>query len=97
MGFVRGIERIREGEPGAEGLVIGRFDAYVVGFECYEYEKLRSVESWSKMLVIVVLTREVMFLRQIVPRKERYFDVVHVNEPVAERRKEMVTRPDEEC
>ena len=85
MGFVRGIERIREGEPGAEGLVIGRFDAYVVGFECCEYEKLRSVESWSKMLV--VLTCEVMFLRQVVPRKERHFEVVHVNEPVAEKEK----------
>ncbi len=39
VGFVRGIERIREGESGAELLVFGRFDAYVVGFECCGYEK----------------------------------------------------------
>jgi hypothetical protein len=28
-----------------------------------------------------------MFLRQVVPRKERYFDVVHVDESVAEKEK----------
>ena len=39
VGFVRGIERIREGEPGAERLVVGRFDAYVVGFECCGYQE----------------------------------------------------------
>ena len=33
VGFVRSIERIREGEPGDERLVTGSFDAYVVGFE----------------------------------------------------------------
>lgn len=38
---MRGIERIREGEPSTERLVIGRFDAYVVGFECCGYEKMR--------------------------------------------------------
>jgi hypothetical protein len=35
--------------------------------------------------MLVVLTCEVVFLRQVVPRKERYFEVVHVNEPVAEK------------
>ena len=44
VGFVRGIERIREGEPGAERLVIRRFDAYIVGFKCCGFEKLRFVK-----------------------------------------------------
>ena len=35
----------------------------------------------------VSLTCEVMFLRHVVPRKERYFDVVHVDEPRAEKEK----------
>jgi hypothetical protein len=28
-----GVERVREGEPGAEYLVVRRFDAYVMGFK----------------------------------------------------------------
>jgi hypothetical protein len=36
---------------------------------------------------MLVLTREVMFLWQVVPRKERYFEVVHVDESVAEKEK----------
>ena len=39
VSFVCGVKRICEGEPGAERLVIGRFDAYVVGFKCCGYEK----------------------------------------------------------
>ena len=35
----------------------------------------------------MLLTCEVMFLRQVVPRKERYFDVVHVDESVGEKEK----------
>jgi hypothetical protein len=38
--------------------------------------------SWSKLL-----TCEVMFLRQVVPREERDFEVVHVKESVAEKEK----------
>ena len=34
VGLVGCVERIREGEPGTEGLVIGRVEVYVVGFEC---------------------------------------------------------------
>lgn len=33
------------------------------------------------------LTCKVMFLRQVVPRKERYFDVVHVDESGVEKKK----------
>lgn len=44
----------------------------------------RDWESWSKMLV---LTCEVMSLWQVVPRKEGHFDVVHVDESVAEKEK----------
>jgi len=35
----------------------------------------------------MLLTCEVVFLRQVVPRKERYFDVVHVNESGVEKEK----------
>ena len=45
VGFVRSIERIREGEPGDERLVTGSFDAYVVGFEYCGYEKMRLVKT----------------------------------------------------
>jgi hypothetical protein len=31
---VGGVEGIREGEPGAERLIIGHVKAYVMGFEC---------------------------------------------------------------
>ena len=34
VGLVRGVERVREGEPGTERLVVGRLQADVVGFEC---------------------------------------------------------------
>jgi len=33
VGLVGGVERIGEGEPGTERLVICRVNAYVVGFE----------------------------------------------------------------
>jgi hypothetical protein len=35
----------------------------------------------------LLLTCEVMFLRQVVPREERHFNVVHVEESVAEKEK----------
>jgi hypothetical protein len=35
----------------------------------------------------MLLTCEVIFLRQVVPRKERHFDVVHVDESAAEKEK----------
>jgi hypothetical protein len=37
--------------------------------------------------MMLVLTCEVMFLRQVVPREERYFDVVHVDESGAKKEK----------
>ena len=35
----------------------------------------------------MLLTCEVMFLRQVVPREERYFDIVHVDKSVAKKKK----------
>ena len=67
-----------------------------MGFECCVYKKKEIHEEmmgsrdwgwgWSKM----PLTCEVMFLRDVVSRKERNFDVVHVDESRA--KKDMVTR-----
>ncbi len=43
MGFVCGVERVCEGEPGAECFVVGRLDAYIMGFECCGTSKERDV------------------------------------------------------
>jgi|SRR6267154_3696620 len=45
--------------------------------------EMMGLGSWSRML----LTCEVVFLRQVIPRKERYFDVVHVDESIAKKEK----------
>ena len=48
------------------------------------YEMMGS-RDWTGRLSKMLLTCEIIFLRHVVPRKERYFDVVHINESVVEK------------
>ena len=51
-------------------------------------EEMRGSRDWDWVVgVRCYFTCEVMFLRHVIPRKERYFDVVHVDESVAEKKK----------
>lgn len=92
--LVRGVERIREGKPGTERLVIGRVNAYVAGFECCDVmggeigkEKIGRV--WDKSMEHdgmsgTSLTRQAVFLWHVILCKEREFEAVQVYESVAE-------------
>jgi hypothetical protein len=90
---VRSVERVCEGEPGAECFVVGRLDAYIMGFKrcgtSKEKDQGKSGRCMNSLEAARVLTCKIISLRHVILCEERAFEVVHKEES----KETGVTRP----